>query len=102
LSTVFLSAARDAGAQSVDRSLDEFLAAQGTLCIDDGEGGCLLMFAPLPAMIGAQDDTRNRCALIDYAGIADLLQTCFDFTDSTGGLVKKCVNELRRRPSLRS
>jgi len=59
-----------ARSNTVERSLDEFLAAQGTFCITDGEGGCLQFFAPLPNMLGFPDEARNRCAMVDYAGLA--------------------------------
>ncbi len=54
----------------VKRSLSEFLAAQGTYCIPVGEGGCLTFLDPLPNFLGLTDENRNRCAIVDYAGIA--------------------------------
>lgn len=60
-----------AGAQTVQRSLDEFLAAQGTFCFPDGAGGCLLFAAPLPNQIGVSDPEQFRCAYVDATGIAN-------------------------------
>jgi hypothetical protein len=37
-----------ARAQTVERSLAEFLAVQGTYCIADGSGGCLHLQGPQP------------------------------------------------------
>jgi hypothetical protein len=44
-----------ASAQTVERSLEEFLAAQGTFCFPDGLGGCFEYLAPLPNMFGGFD-----------------------------------------------
>jgi len=60
-----------ASADPAERSLNEFLAAQGTFCVPNGSGGCNLFFDPLPNFLGWQDDEANRCALVDYAGLAD-------------------------------
>ena len=54
----------------VKRSLSEFLSAQGTYCVRDGEGGLLQFLDPLPNFLGWTDEARNRCAIVDYAGIA--------------------------------
>lgn len=64
-------AATPVSAQTVGRSVDEFLAAQGTFCLDDGSGGCLLFVPPLPNFFGWSQPAINRCAAIDYAGIAN-------------------------------
>ena len=63
--------AAPAGAQTIERSLDEFLAAQGTYCLDDGGGGCLLFVPPLQNFFGWSQPAINRCAAVDYAGIAN-------------------------------
>jgi hypothetical protein len=60
-----------ADAQTVRRDLNQWLAAQGTFCVPNGSGGCFLFFSPLPNMLGWQDETNNRCALVDYAGLAN-------------------------------
>jgi hypothetical protein len=57
-------------APAVPRSLDEFLAAQGTFCFPDGMGGCFRYAAPLPNMLAWRDEANNRCAVADYAGLA--------------------------------
>ena len=48
----FLLAAQSASAQTVHRSIDEFVAAQGTFCIDDGAGGCVLFVPPVANFVG--------------------------------------------------
>jgi hypothetical protein len=60
-----------ASAGTVERSFDEWLAAQGTFCVPDGSGGCFLFFPPLPNMLGWEDNDSGTCALVDYAGLAN-------------------------------
>jgi hypothetical protein len=71
LSTLLLVVAPSlAVARTVERSLEEFLAAQGTFCVPDGSGGCLLLQPPLPNFLGWEDPDHNRGAFVDYAGVA--------------------------------
>src|SRR5262249_30555113 len=55
------------------RSLTDFLAAQGTFCVDDGMGGCILFNPPVPNYIGFTAQVQDKCALalVDYAGLAN-------------------------------
>lgn len=59
-----------ASAQVIRRSIDEFVAAQGTYCIDDGEGGCFLFVPPVENFLG-WFDPRGLGISVDYAGLAD-------------------------------
>jgi len=68
---LLIAATVPASAQTVERSLDEFLAAQGTYCLDDGMGGCILFVPPLQNFFGWSQPATNRCAAVDYAGIAN-------------------------------
>jgi len=56
-------------AQVTERSIEEFLAAQGTFCFPDGTGGCFLLDPPFPNQLIFRDDVTGQCASIDYAGI---------------------------------
>ncbi len=59
---------------AVQRPIQDFLSAQGTLCIDNGAGGCLLFVLPDPNFLGWNselDDTPVRFAGVDYAGLAN-------------------------------
>ncbi len=62
-------------ATTQDRSISEFLAAQGTFCVPDGGGGCLLFVPPAPNFIGWNEkivDPRHiKFAGVDYAGLAN-------------------------------
>lgn len=58
-------------APAVQRSIDEFVAAQGTYCLDDGTGGCVLFVPPLNNFLGWFDPENGYAAAIDYAGIAN-------------------------------
>jgi len=53
------------------RPIEEFLAAQGTYCIDDGAGGCFLFVPPAPNYIGWFDPITLYALSVDYAGLAN-------------------------------
>jgi hypothetical protein len=57
--------------QTTQRPIEEFVAAQGTYCLDDGMGGCLLFVPPVANFLGTSDPARGICAAVDYAGLAD-------------------------------
>ncbi len=57
--------------QAVQRPIEEFLAAQGTYCFDDGMGGCTLFVPPARNFIGWSDPARGICSAFDYAGLAN-------------------------------
>lgn len=52
------------------RPISDFVAAQGTYCLDDGAGGCLLFVPPVDNYLGWGALASNHFALIDYAGVA--------------------------------
>jgi hypothetical protein len=62
-------------AEVTQRSIEEFVSAQGTHCIPvipgDPNSGCLLSAPPLPNLLTWVDETTGQCALIDYAGLAN-------------------------------
>jgi hypothetical protein len=58
-------------AEAVQRSIEEFVTAQGDYCLDDGMGGCLLFIPPVANYLGTSDPGRGICAAVDYAGLAD-------------------------------
>src|SRR5262249_22336205 len=53
------------------RPIDDFLVTQGTFCVDDGQGGCFLFVPPAPNYQAMSEGATNRCASIDYAGLAN-------------------------------
>ncbi len=57
--------------QAVQRPIEEFVAAQGTHCLDDGMGGCFLFVPPAENFFGWGDPARGVGAAFDYAGLAD-------------------------------
>jgi hypothetical protein len=57
--------------KAVIRPIEDFVGAQGTFCFDDGAGGCLLFVPPIANFVGASDPAQDRCASVDYAGLAD-------------------------------
>ena len=57
--------------QAVQRPIEEFVAAQGTFCIDDGMGGCFLFIPPAENFFGWGDPARGICSAFDYAGLAN-------------------------------
>jgi hypothetical protein len=58
-------------AQTVQRPIDEFVAAQGTFCVDDGAGGCVIFVPPVANFVGFTDTVNFLGASVDYAGLAD-------------------------------
>lgn len=78
LALAFSMAPLSASAQTVHRSIDEFVAAQGTFCIDDGAGGCVLFVPPVQNFVGWTDTKNFLGASVDYAGLAD---------DALGGIL---------------
>jgi hypothetical protein len=74
----FIGASLPTSAQTVHRSIDEFVAAQGTFCIDDGAGGCVLFVPPVANFVGWTDTKNFLGASVDYAGLAD---------DALGGIL---------------
>ncbi len=66
-----LAAVTAAPAQAAQRSIEEFIAAQGTYCIDDGSGGCFVIVPPVPNFIGWTVTGETKAASVDYAGLAN-------------------------------
>jgi hypothetical protein len=58
-------------ASAGQRSIEEFVAAQGTYCFDDGAGGCLLFVPPSPNFFGSFAFQDGRLGSVDYAGLSD-------------------------------
>jgi len=62
-------------AQTSQLDFQHFLAVQGTFCLDDGAGGCLLFVPPDPNFVGwasrPNADGHVLFAGIDYAGLTD-------------------------------
>jgi hypothetical protein len=60
--------------ETIQRPIQDFLATQGTFCIDDGMGGCLLFVPPDPNFLGWTNDLDSSViyfAGVDYAGLAN-------------------------------
>lgn len=65
-------AARAPTSPTATRPISDFLSTQGTYCIDDGMGGCLLFVPPVANFIGwTAPASGTLFALVDYAGLAD-------------------------------
>jgi hypothetical protein len=58
-------------AQTAHRPIGEFVAAQGTFCVDDGAGGCVLFVPPVQNFVGWTDTNNFLGASVDYAGLAN-------------------------------
>ena len=72
LAVVTLIAPFGADAQVTQRPIEDFLAAQGTFCFPDGQGGCLLFTdPPVPNFLAFRQSEPERCAVVDYAGLAN-------------------------------
>jgi len=56
---------------AIQRPIEDFVEAQGTYCLDDGSAACFLFVPPIQNFLGWEDPVQERCASIDYAGLAD-------------------------------
>lgn len=63
--------AAQAGPNATQRPIADFVSAQGTHCLDDGGGGCILFIPPVPNYMGFSDPARGWCGTADYAGVAN-------------------------------
>lgn len=71
LAPVVLAEQQAPDAVTTRRPIEEFVAAQGTYCFDDGAGGCILFEPPLQNFLGQSDPARDLAGAVDYAGIAN-------------------------------
>jgi hypothetical protein len=58
-------------AATTHRPISEFVDAQGTFCIDDGAGGCVIFVPPVANFVGFTDTKHNLGISFDYAGLSD-------------------------------
>jgi hypothetical protein len=72
-SLIVLVPAQTAGASSTIRPISDFVNTQGTFCIPNGSGGCLVFVPPVANFIGWTDPLTNpqRAISVDYAGLSD-------------------------------
>lgn len=106
IGAAFLFGCTDRGTEGIEtplqpasvsmRSIDEFVAAQGTYCLDDGMGGCLLFVPPLENFLGFSDPKDAISMSVDYAGIAERW-----IQDQSGGAISfgtMFAGTVRERP----
>jgi hypothetical protein len=81
--------------QTTRRPISDFVQTQGTLCIDNGSGGCFLFVPPVPNFVGWGDATSSMGISVDYAGLAN---TCFGNafgTKTTGTVTERALADGR-------
>ena len=81
--------------QTTRRPISDFVQAQGTFCIDDGSGGCLLFIPPVRNFVGWGDTTSSMGVSVDYAGLAN---ACFGNafgTKTTGTVTERALPDGR-------
>ena len=61
------------------RPIDDFLSNQGTYCVEDDDGGCMLLVPPVDNFLGWTDEDRGLAVSVDYAGLAS------EFLEARGG-----------------
>lgn len=71
------------------RPISDFLSTQGTYCVDDGGGGCLLFVPPVRNFVGWTVTGESTVAAVDYAGLANGVLDCgtTSFGTQTSGTV---------------
>ena len=90
---------------TVTRPIEDFVSQQGTFCVDDGKGGCLLYVPPIANYLGWTTPGRPQAncpapnpalgcqpslgALVDYAGLANawLISQGKDLGTKTDGTI---------------
>jgi hypothetical protein len=60
-----------ARAGTTHRPIAEFVDAQGTFCVDDGAGGCVIFVPPVANFVAFTDTVHFLGASVDYAGLSD-------------------------------
>jgi hypothetical protein len=65
------SGAQASTASTTTRPIADFVKAQGTFCISDGVGGCVVFVPPVGNFPAFTDPFSNRAVSVDYAGLAD-------------------------------
>src|SRR5687768_8770527 len=50
------------------RAIGEFISTQGTFCMDDGSGQCMIYAQPVQNHIAFYDAQKNKTIMVDYAG----------------------------------
>jgi hypothetical protein len=75
------------------RPVEDFVETQGTYCIDDGMGGCVLFVPPIENFFGLSDPAEDVSASVDYAGLADNW-----IIDASGGTVSFDTGQVVERP----
>ena len=54
---------------TTSRSIQDFIAVQGTHCFLDQGGNCFLFAPPAPNYVFWANDAKDRVAAVDYAGL---------------------------------
>ncbi len=83
------------------RSIEDFVNAQGTFCIDDGSGGCYLFVPPVANFIGWTDVAEEISASVDYAGLADAYAGGAFGTETTGTVTERPLKDGRAEVHVR-
>jgi hypothetical protein len=58
-------------AATTQRPISDFVDTQGTFCLDDGAGGCVIFVPPVPNFVGFTDTVHDLAISFDYAGLSD-------------------------------
>jgi hypothetical protein len=80
---------------TVTRPIEEFVDAQGTFCLDDGMGGCILFVPPVENFIGWSDPASGLFASVDYAGLADAYADGLFGTEFNGTVTERPLSDGR-------
>lgn len=81
--------------KTMQRPIEDFVSAQGTFCIDDGQGGCILFVPPVANFIGWVDPAEEISASVDYAGLADAFADGAFGTETTGTVTERPLKDGR-------
>jgi hypothetical protein len=68
----FCLSSPSAFAGTTHRPISEFVDAQGTFCVDDGAGGCVIFVPPVANFVGFTDTVHDLGISVDYAGLSEV------------------------------
>jgi hypothetical protein len=85
--------------KTIQRPIEDFVSAQGTFCLPDGSGGCVLFVPPAANFFGWSNNTQDVpnqrsatskvCASVDYAGIYNAYTNGLFGTTTDGTVIER-------------
>jgi hypothetical protein len=101
LAAVVLVGVIPAAAEGQQRPIEDFVDSQGTYCIPDGMGSCVLIVPPVNNFNGWTDPALGISASMDYAGLADECAGGVFGTEMSGSVTERPLADGRAEVHVR-